>query len=274
MILATKALLDKTKYPSLDDAKDALGAILCRCTGYYQPLESVMRAAAYLRGEEVPPYTRPDSLVIMDEEKRKSFYAIGKSEIKVDAAKMAKGKPVYTDDIELPGMLHGMLMTSPHAHARIKDIDTSAAEALPGVHAVLTYKNVKRHVYASGSQTWPNPKPWDQVCLDNKVRFVGDRVAVVAAETVELCEKAISLIKVDWEILPAVFDMEAAMKDGAPVIHDEPDCVDVADAKRNKAFVIDAAYGDLAEEFAASDVVVERVFYTAQVQQTRWNRIL
>ncbi|NMB93629.1 MAG: molybdopterin-dependent oxidoreductase, partial [Flexilinea flocculi] len=268
MILATKALLDRTKYPSLDDAKDALGAILCRCTGYYQPLEAVMRAAAYLRGEAVPPYTRPEESVIVNPKDADRFHWVGKSVDKLDAPKMAKGKPVYVDDIELPGMLHGMLMTSPYAHARIRDIDTSEAEALPGVHCVLTYKNVKRQIYASGGQTYPNPKPWDQVCLDNKVRFVGDRVAAVAADSVDLCMKAIDLIKVDWEVLPAVFDMEETMKDGAPIIHDEPDAYGVADAAHNKAFVIDAAYGNLQDDFASSDLVVERVYHTQQVQQT------
>ncbi|MHC1773244.1 MAG: molybdopterin-dependent oxidoreductase [Flexilinea sp.] len=268
MILAAKALLDRTKYPSLEEAKDALGAILCRCTGYYQPLDAVMRAAAYLRGEEVPPYTRADEAVIIDKKTTESFSWIGKSVNKIDAPKMAKGRPVYVDDIEIPGMLHGMLMTSPYAHARIRNIDTTQAEALPGVHCVLTYKNVKRQIYASGGQTYPNPKPWDQVSLDNKVRFVGDRVAIVAADSVELCHKAICLIKVDWEVLPAVFDMEDTMKDGAPVIHDEQDAVGVADASHNKAFVIDANYGDLEKDFAESDLVVERVFQTQQVQQT------
>lgn len=268
MILATNALLDKTLYPSLDDAKDALGAILCRCTGYYQPLDSVMRAAAYLRGEDLPPYTNADDEVVYEGEPPQNFKKIRKSEQKIDAVKLAKGKPVFTDDIELPGLLHGMLMTSPYAHARILDIDTSAAEALPGVHAVLTYKNVKRHIYGSGGQTYPNPKPWDQVSLDNKVRFVGDRVAVVAAESVDLCHQAISLIKVKWEVLPAVFDMEESMNEGAPMIHDEPDAIGIEDAKHNIAAKIDAAYGDLEKDFNESDLVVERKYYTSQVQQT------
>ena len=132
MILAAKALLDRTKYPSLEEAKDALGAILCRCTGYYQPLDAVMRVAAYLRGEEVSPYTRADEAVIIDKKTTESFSWIGKSVNKIDAPKMAKGRPVYVDDIEIPGMLHGMLMTSPYAHARIRNIDTTQAEALPG----------------------------------------------------------------------------------------------------------------------------------------------
>ena len=106
-------------------------------------------APAYLRGEAVPPYTRPEESVIVNPKDADRFHWVGKSVDKLDAPKMAKGKPVYVDDIELPGMLHGMLMTSPYAHARIRDIDTSEAEALPGVHCVLTYKNVK-HKFAGG----------------------------------------------------------------------------------------------------------------------------
>ena len=98
--------------------------------------------------------------------------------------KLAKGRPVFTDDLTLPGMLYGALLTSPHAHARIREIDTSKAESLPGVHAVLTYKDVPRVMYASGGQSYPNPLPYDQVSLDDKVRHVGDRVALVAADTV------------------------------------------------------------------------------------------
>jgi putative selenate reductase molybdopterin-binding subunit len=111
--------------------------------------------------------------------------------MKVDAVKLVKGKPVFADDVDMPGMLHGALLTSPHAHARITRIDASKARALPGVHAVLTHQDIPRVIYASGGQTWPNPHPWDQVSLDNKVRHVGDRVAVVAAESPEIAQAAL-----------------------------------------------------------------------------------
>jgi putative selenate reductase molybdopterin-binding subunit len=110
--------------------------------------------------------------------------------------KLAKGRPVFADDVDLPGMLHAAMLTSPHAHARIKRIDASRARALPGVHAVLTYQDVPRVIYASGGQSYPNPPPYDQVSLDSKVRFVGDRVAVVAAETPEIAREALELIEV------------------------------------------------------------------------------
>ena len=101
----------------------------------------------------------------------------------MDAVRLVKGNPAFTDDIELRGMLHAKVLRSPHAHARIVAIDDSRPGRLPGVHAVLHYANTPRVKYASGGQTWPNPYPWDQVSFDDKVRHVGDRVAAVAAET-------------------------------------------------------------------------------------------
>ncbi|MFQ5613994.1 MAG: molybdopterin-dependent oxidoreductase, partial [Anaerolineae bacterium] len=192
---------------------------------------------------------------------------VGKSETKVDAVKLVKGNPAFVDDFELRGMLHAKLLASPHAHARILNIDDSQARALPGVHAVLHYQNVPRVRYASGGQSYPNPKPYDQVSFDNKVRYVGDRVAAVAAETPEIAERAIRLIKVDYEVLPAVFDENEAIREGAPVIHDEPDLEDVYDATRNISHYIEAEVGDVAAGFAGADRVFEHRYRVHQVQQ-------
>jgi putative selenate reductase molybdopterin-binding subunit len=192
---------------------------------------------------------------------------VGHPEIKVDAVKLAKGKPAFTDDINLPGMLYAEMLTSPHGHARIRNIDTSKAKALQGVHAVLTYKDIPRVIYASGGQSWPNPKPWDQVSLDNKVRFVGDRVAVVAAETPEIARAAVKLIDVDYEVLPVVLDPREAGKLGAPVIHDEPDAVGIPDASRNLVNVVDAVWNDVDKVFAECDRVFENTYYTPKQQQ-------
>lgn len=192
---------------------------------------------------------------------------VGKSETKVDALKLAKGNPAFVDDIELRGMLYAKLLTSPHAHARIVDIDDREALALPGVHAVLHYKNVARVRYASGGQSYPNPLPHDQVSFDNKVRHVGDRVAVVAAESIEIAEEAIKLIQVEYELLPAVFDENEAIKAGAPIIHDEPDMADAYDAARNISHHIHAEVGDVEQGFEAADVVFEQQYYVHQVQQ-------
>ena len=165
--------------------------------------------------------TRSHTVLVLHSNTGPETKVVGKSETKVDAVKLAKGNPAFVDDIELRGMLYARLLTSPHAHARIRDVDDSAALALPGVRAVIHYKNVARVKYASGGQSYPNPPPHDQVSFDHKVRYVGDRVAAVAADTLEIAEAALKLIAVDYEILPAVFDEREAIRPGAPVIHDE-----------------------------------------------------
>ncbi|NPV75351.1 MAG: molybdopterin-dependent oxidoreductase [Anaerolineae bacterium] len=304
MILATKALLNKEKYPTLEDAREALSSTICRCTGYVKPVEAILRAAAMLRGEEVAPIggggiplelafgltgesdlgrdipdvksgggggtsvsVRPTVKVAPWVSPEAHTDVVGRPEIKVDAVKLVKGKPAFTDDINLPGMLYAAMLTSPHAHARIRNIDVSKARAFPGVHAVLTYKDVPRVMYASGGQSWPNPKPWDQVSLDSKVRYVGDRVAVLAAETPEIAREALKLIEVDYEVLPAVLDPREAGKPGAPVIHDEPDAIGIPDAQRNLVNTIDAAVGDVEKTLAECDYVFERTYYTPKQQQ-------
>ena len=301
-LLAAKALLDENPNPTEGQVREALAGVLCRCTGYVKPVQAVLRAAAVMRGEEVPPFeplqraipipaeffeyppeseelppsggteggsqvqTRTVPLVVTPPEvaPRK---VVGKPEPKVDAVKLALGRPVFTDDIEMRGMLHAAMLTSPYAHARIKHIDASRARALPGVHAVLTYRDVPRVYYASGGQSYPNPLPYDQVSLDNKVRHVGDRVAVVAAETPEIAREALKLIDVDYEVLPAVFDPEEAMQPGAPVIHDEPDVEGIYDAQRNIVHHIEAAEGDAEAQWAKADYVFEGEYRVHQVQQ-------
>lgn len=115
---------------------------------------------------------------------------VGKPEIKVDAVKLVQGKPAFAADIEMRGVLIAKVLHSPVAHARIKRIDVSKARALPGVAAVLTYKDIPRVPYSTAGQSDPIPGPLDTFSLDEKVRFVGDRVAFVAAETEEIAEQA------------------------------------------------------------------------------------
>ncbi len=305
MILAAKALLDKNPDPTEAEVRDALSGILCRETGYVKPVEAVLRAAAYLRGENVPPYDGPqivdatyfaetppaddtpelsggsghgsqttphatDTKVQTDISLATGIpetQVVGKPETKVDAVKLAKGNPAFVDDIDMRGMLYAKLLTSPHAHARILDIDDSEALAMPGVHAVVHYKNVERVKYASGGQSYPNPPPHDQVSFDNKVRYVGDRVAAVAADTLELAEEAIKRIKVTYEVLPAVFDENEAIKPGAPVIHDENDTEGIHDASRNIVHHIQAEVGSVEKGFEEADYVFEHHYYVHQVQQ-------
>ncbi|MDX1416007.1 MAG: molybdopterin cofactor-binding domain-containing protein [Candidatus Promineifilaceae bacterium] len=306
MILATKSLLAKNPNPTEADVREAFSGILCRETGYVKPVQAALRAARYLRGEDVEPFggpeiidasylvemppaeegggddqggpamaggpqtttqTRPQTDVLLQSQIPETA-VVGKPETKVDAVKLAKGNPAFVDDIEMRGMLHAKILTSPHAHARILEIDDSAALALPGVRAVIHHKKIARVKYASGGQSFPNPHPLDQVSFDNKVRYVGDRVAAVAADTVEIAEQALELIDVTYEILPAVFDETEAIKPGAPIIHDEQDTESIHDASRNIVHHIDAEFGDVEQGFAESDHIFEHNYYVHQVHAT------
>jgi putative selenate reductase molybdopterin-binding subunit len=297
MLLATKSLLDKEHHPNLLQAREALSAVLCRCTGYVKPVEAVLRAAAVLRGEPVPPLNEPPGelhplfntpvepsapaangngigvetatrIATSTEVRAAPQKTVGAPKQKVDALRLAKGHPSFTDDFSLPGMLYAALLNSPHAHARIRRIDASKARLLPGVRAVLTYEDLPRVMFAPGCQSYPNPKPYDQASLDNKVRYVGDKVAVVAADTQEIARQALELIEVDYEIFPAVFDADAALADGAPVIHDEPDAIGIKDAARNLVVTINANVGDVERGFRESTHIFEHNYHLQQVQHT------
>ncbi|MDH3517581.1 MAG: molybdopterin-dependent oxidoreductase, partial [Acidimicrobiia bacterium] len=192
---------------------------------------------------------------------------VGKPEFKVDAVKLAKGNPAFVDDVEFRQMLHAKVLYSPHAHARIVRIDDSKALALPGVKAVLHHENVPRVRYASGGQSYPNPLPYDQVSFDDKVRHVGDRVAAVAAETIEIATQAVKLIEVEYEVLPAVFDENEAISPGAPVIHDEEGMNGAHDPAHNIVHHIAADSGDVDAGMAKADRIFEQTFRVHQVQQ-------
>ncbi|MEN8235826.1 MAG: molybdopterin cofactor-binding domain-containing protein, partial [Actinomycetota bacterium] len=191
---------------------------------------------------------------------------VGRPDPKVDSVKLAKGNPAFTDDVDLTGTLFAKVLYSPHAHARIVSIDDSKARALPGVHAVLHHGNVARVRYASGGQSYPNPLPYDQVSFDDKVRYVGDRVAAVAAETEEIALEAVGLIDVEYETLPAVFDENDAILDGAPVIHDEPDMEGAHDASHNMVHHLKADTGSVDDGFSQADRVFEHTMRVHQVQ--------
>lgn len=182
---------------------------------------------------------------------------VGKSVQRVDGASLARGKPVFTLDVDLPGMLVGKILHSPYAHAEIVSIDTSAAEALPGVFCVLHHGNVPRIPYTTAGQGWPEPSPYDSYLFPRKVRFVGDRVAAVAAASEEIADEALRLIKVEYRELPAVLDPKRATAPGAPVIHDEEDSQGIHDPQRNIAAAVDIRVGDVERGFSESDVVVD-----------------
>ncbi len=293
MLLGTRALLADNPDPTEAEIRDMLSGILDRETAYVKPVEAIRRAAILLRGDSpdpfgpliIPPLTdgrNPAPAAAVETEPPVAPHAVprvipsrdvpamnvvGQPEVKVDAIKLVKGNPAFTDDFEERGQLVAKVLRSPHAHARILNIDDSAARALPGVHAVIHHGNVDRIKYASGGQSYPNPKPHDQVSFDDKVRHVGDRVAAVAADTAEIAQEALQLIDVTYEVLPAVFDELAAMEPGAPVIHDEPDTEGIHDAERNIVHHIRAERGDVKEALAGADAVFEQTFRVHQVQQ-------
>ena len=196
----------------------------------------------------------------------KEYAQVGKRVRKVDGVKLVTGRPAFTDDIHMLGMLYGKIFPSPHAHARIKRIDGRKAKALAGVHAVLTYRDVPRVPHTTAGQSWPEPSPYDTYLLDSKVRFVGDRVAAVAAETRAIAERALELIEVDYEILPAVLDVEHAMDPGAGVIHDEPDSTGIYDAAHNIAGHILREVGNVEKGFQEADFIFENEYRTPRVQ--------
>jgi CO/xanthine dehydrogenase Mo-binding subunit len=168
---------------------------------------------------------------------KQEYAVIGKSVPKIDGRVKATGQARYTGDLKFPNMLVGKILTSPHAHARILHIDTSEAERLPGVKAIITHKDVPSKKYGI------SPARWDEniFCID-KVRFVGDKVAAVAAVDEETVYKALKLIKVDYEILPAVFDPLEALADDAPLVHEE--------YPRNINAEIHQEFGDVEKAFA------------------------
>ena len=142
------------------------------------------------------------------------FEVIGKRLRKVDAAAKATGEAVYTDDIALPGMLHGKTLRSPHAHARIRKIDTSKAEALEGVHGVVTGAEMPTRF---GVIPWT---PDETALAVDKVRFIGDPVAAVAAVDEETALRALDLIEVEYELLPALLDPAEALRRKDVTIHE------------------------------------------------------
>lgn len=196
---------------------------------------------------------------------------VGRSVEKVDALGLARGRPAYTGDFPLPNMLHAKILPSPHAHARIVRIDDSAALAAPGVRCVLHAWNVPRVMHTTAGQGFPEPSPYDAALFDRKVRYVGDKVAAVAAETEDQAFDALTKIKVDYEPLPHVFDPEEALRAGAPTLHDEADFVGVLGSApaRNLACEIEVEIPDagaLALALTGCAAVVEGRFETPYAQ--------
>jgi len=196
------------------------------------------------------------------------FHVVGQNETKVDGIGLVTGRPKFVDDLQLPDTLCIKILGSPYAHARILSIDTTEAEAMPGVVLVLTHKNTPATRHTTAGQGYPEPSPYDARMFDTKVRFVGDRVAAVAAETEAIAMEALKRIRVEYEEMPAVLSMDEARAEGAPIIHDEEDATGIYDASKNIVADVDIDVGDVVQGFAESDVVVEMTCETQYAQHT------
>jgi CO/xanthine dehydrogenase Mo-binding subunit len=195
-------------------------------------------------------------------ERKNTYDVIGTKVPRLDAKSKVMGKARYVDDVILPNMLYGKILRSPHAHARILNIDTSRAEQLPGVKAILTGKNVPK-VYMVGIDVKDEPF----LAWDGKVRFVGQEIAAVAATDEDIAEEALDLIKVDYEELPAVFNVDDAIRPNAPQIHDEvlelkedPDKYGPMKVKTNIGWEVAYERGNVEQGFKEADVVIEDEF--------------
>lgn len=188
---------------------------------------------------------------------------------KLDADALVQGKPVYTDDLAPKDCLIIKLLRSPHAHAKIVDIDTKIAEKVPGVELILTCKNAPRHRYTSAGQTYPEWSPYDRVLCDDTMRYVGDVAAIVAADTEKHAEQACKLIKVIYQVLEPVLDFETA-KDNPIRVHDDDSFAKAPFGYAPERNIITSGsedFGDFDAEFAKCAYTVDCTYYTPAQQQ-------
>ncbi len=281
-------LLEKNPNPSKEEIKEVLTSIFIRDAGYEHYYLAV-KLACELRDtgayqSEIAPSFRP------------KLEIIGKPADKIDGASLVSGEPVFVED-KVPAnawVLH--VLRSPFASAYIKSIDTSEAEKLDGVAAIITAENCPDVYYMQAGQGNPEPSPHDRRLFNRKVRHVGDRVAGIVARTKEIADKAASLIKVEYEPTDAVYTVEEAMAEGAPLVHNgpvqynagAPADLDAFNAKagderegkviyqfplganiqKNIAASNKGGIGDMEKGFAEADAVVDCTYQTSQIQHT------
>ena len=200
----------------------------------------------------------------------KEYKSINKSVRKKDSMQLLLGKPVYTDDVTPGDALVVKILRSPHANAIVESIHTAAAKKVPGVVDIYTWEDVPQTRFAIAGQTYPEPSPYDRLIIDRHVRFAGDVVAIIAAETEKAALKAMKLIKVKYEVLEAVLDFRTA-KDNATLVHPEddwfPPCQVGGDPKRNMVASADEIHGDVEGIMAQCDIVLERTYHTKAYNQ-------
>jgi putative selenate reductase molybdopterin-binding subunit len=243
MIMTAASLTDDDR----QDLPRVLKGSLCRCTGYRSIEDAI-------HGNKTIEDDRPGA-------------ACGASLPAPASEGIVTGKVRYTLDTEVEGLLHLKLLRSPHAHARIVTIRKEAALATPGVHEVFTWEDVPRLLYTTAIHDDHLVDPDDTYMLDNVVRFVGQRVAAVVADSEAAAEEGCRRIEVDYEVLPAVFDPEEAMQAGAPVIHDKQTADPfVRQPERNVLLDLHGGFGDVGAGFAEADVIHEAEYGSHRVQ--------
>lgn len=232
----------------LDDLPNRLKGNLCRCTGY-RSIDDALHGRANVERVEGPSCGRPQRAPA--------------------ATRVVTGTEPYTLDTTVEGLLHVAVLGSPHTHARILSIDTSAAEALPGVHAVLTHRDAPATAYSTARHELREDDPDDTHLFDTVVRFRGQRVAAVVAESPGLAQQACGLIRVEYEELPFVLDPDEARSPGAPLLHagKGPEAR-IADPGRNIVAELHGSTGDVDAAVASAAAVVRGRWQTHRVQHT------
>ncbi|WP_428483643.1 molybdopterin-dependent oxidoreductase [Rhodopila sp.] len=243
MIMTASSLTDAQR----QDLPVALKGNLCRCTGYH----AISDAIAGIRNVEAGP----------------SGSAIGRCIPAPAGPDIVTGQARYTLDVAMDRLLHMKLLRSPHPHARIVAIDKTAALAVPGVQAVLTYLDAPDKLFSTARHERPTDDVDDTRVLDPVVRFIGQRVAAVVADTEAAAEKACARLAVTYQTLPAVFDPVLAMQPGAPVVHDKPAAASrIANPQRNIVAEAHGDIGDVDAGFAASAHVHEATYTSQRIQ--------
>ena len=242
-MVMTAACLDQAQR---NDLPAALKGNLCRCTGYRAIADAI---GGVCHVESVAPGA-----------------AVGRNLAAPAGPDIVTGQVRYTMDVAIDGLLHMKILRAPHASARIVAIDARAALALPGVVAVLTHRDAPQTLFSTGRHESSTDDPADTLVLDPVIRFAGQRVAAVVAETEAAAEAARDLIAVDYEVLPAVFDPEEASRPGAWVVHDKPASCRIADPQRNLVAEVGGEVGSIAAGFAEADVIHEGTYVTQRVQ--------
>ena len=201
--------------------------------------------------------------------KKKTCY-VGQPIVKKDAGALLSGKPVYTDDLVPENALTVKLKRSPYAFAKIKNIDISKAMLVPGIEIIVTYQEVPQKRFTLAGQTFPEPSPYDRLILDEYVRFVGDPVAIVAGKDESCCQKAMKLIKVEYEVLEPILDFKQSL-DNPVLIHPEENYVghegQGTDQKRNLCASSEEIEGDVEGVLARCDYLVEESYHIKAVSQ-------